>query len=82
MHLEKSNVSSTLTRLEDRGLVGEKQRALNVRLLDISLTDRGRILFQALLPMANCHQKLLTERLALYEKALFSALLKKLSVKS
>lgn len=54
--MEKSKVSRTATRLEDRGLLAKVPQASDRRLVHLTLTDDGRALLRELLPVASAFQ--------------------------
>lgn len=55
--LEKSKVSRAASRLEAEGYVQKKVNPTDRRLLELSLTVKGRDLFQALMPIARAYQE-------------------------
>lgn len=54
--MEKSKVSRTATRLEARGLIAKRTDRVDKRLVQLSLTGKGRDLMSGLLPVAQGFQ--------------------------
>ena len=56
VHLEKSKASRAASRLEADGLIEKAVNASDRRLLDLTLTDKGRALMARLLPLVIAYQ--------------------------
>lgn len=55
--MDKSKVSRAASRLEDMGLISKKTHPEDRRLLELTLTDRGRTIVAELAPLADAYQQ-------------------------
>lgn len=72
--LEKSKASRAASRLQGEGLVAKKTHAADRRLVELTLTEKGRRLMARLLPVAIAYQERLEAVLAEHMAALDGAL--------
>ncbi len=61
--MEKSKASRAASRLENNGLISKQVNARDRRLIQLSLTDKGKELMSVMLPMAEQFQKDIEARL-------------------
>lgn len=62
-NLDKSRVSRAAARLVDEGYVAKVQNVTDKRLVELTLTDKGRAMVAELTPLAHAYQNALLERL-------------------
>lgn len=62
-HLEKSKVSRSVSRLEQRGMVEKLRDKSDQRLLIIQLTPKGRKIFSEIVPLAKTYNQKLSSML-------------------
>lgn len=72
--MEKSKVSRAATRLEVEGYITKKVNAADRRLLQLSLTPKGRVMMAELLPLAMAFQKEIETRFGAAFEGLEAAL--------
>ncbi|MDO9526618.1 MAG: MarR family transcriptional regulator [Gemmobacter sp.] len=76
--MDKSQVSRAAARLESAGLVAKRSHPTDGRLVDLTLTDAGHVLFSRLVPVALEYQAELVSRLG-SEADLFRAALTRMT---
>ena len=78
VHLEKSKVSRTVSRMEKQGLLRKNPDPDDARLLQIQLTDEGQKTFAELVPVAHDFENALASRLTAEENKQLRSILAKL----
>ena len=63
VEMDKSKVSRAATRLETSGLIAKRENPADRRLLEMSLTDKGRDLIARIVPIALAYQAEVLDRL-------------------
>jgi DNA-binding MarR family transcriptional regulator len=76
--LEAYSVSRLVTRLAKRGLVRRKRETRDTRAVDVYLTDRGRSLAAALIPIAHDYETMTLRDFSEGEKLQLRAMLERL----
>ncbi len=63
VNMDKPKVSRAASRLEDAGYITKVENKSDRRLVELSLTDKGRAMIEALAPIAKAYEKKLVEAL-------------------
>lgn len=69
--MDKSKVSRAATRLEEAGLIEKTVNAQDRRLISLSLTEKGRQMMDAIIPIAHAFEADLLSRLPAHQAAAF-----------
>jgi len=76
--MDKAKVSRAAARLEARGIIAKRANSDDRRLVKLSLTHKGRRLFDEIAPLALSYEENFLEQLSPREAATFRSLLAKL----